>query len=92
MWDFDSVRGVVSVTKARIAGVDRDRTKTNEDRRVVLCPRARAVLERQLQLREHPKRAGRIDHEHLFFHANGTRLERIREPYQRWHRTLRAVS
>jgi integrase len=69
--DFDSTNGVLSVTKARVAGIDRDRTKIAEDRRVVLCPRARSVLERQLRLRERLEQAERIRHEHLFCHANG---------------------
>ena len=31
---------VLSVTKARVYGIDKDCTKTGEDRRLVLCPRA----------------------------------------------------
>ncbi len=67
--DYDAANGILSVTKARVAGIDRDRTKIVEDRRVVLCDRARSVLERQQRLREELERAGRIHHEHLFFHA-----------------------
>ena len=89
--DFDPVHGTLSVTKARVAGVDRDRTKTGEDRRVQLCARARAVLQRQLRLREQLKHADRIDHDHLFFNADGTPIRRLREPYERWHRTLRRL-
>lgn len=54
-----------------MAGVDRDRTKMVEDRRVVYCPRAISVIERQLRLRERLVRAGRIQHPYLFFHAHG---------------------
>jgi hypothetical protein len=46
------------------------------------------VLQRQLGLREQLKHAGRIDHDHLFFNADGTPIRRLREPYERWHRTL----
>jgi len=42
------VNGIISVNKARVAGIDRCQTKTGEDRRIVLCPRALAVLKRQL--------------------------------------------
>ena len=50
--DYDRRNGVLSVTKARVNGIDQDVTKTREDRRVVLCPRAIAVLERHLKVRE----------------------------------------
>ena len=32
--------GLISVNKARVSGVDRCKTKTGDDRRVQLCPRA----------------------------------------------------
>jgi integrase len=38
--DYDPVHGVLSVTKARVHGIDKDVTKTGEDRRIALCPRA----------------------------------------------------
>ena len=90
--DYDAMNGVLSVTKARVAGLDRDRTKTGEDRRVVLCPRAQAVLERQLKLREHLCGEGRIDHAHLFFHADGTPIRRHAQVYARWRSTLKRLS
>jgi hypothetical protein len=46
---------------------DKDRTKTQEDRDVELCPRALEVLESQSALREEYVAAGKIRHEHLFF-------------------------
>jgi integrase len=46
--DYDAVNGMLSVTKARVANIDRDRTKIAEDRRIVLNARAQSVLERQL--------------------------------------------
>src|SRR6266702_3246628 len=61
--DYDTTNGVLSVTKARVSCIDRDRTKISEDRRVVLSARARSVLNRQLRLRE---RLGRLRHEYLF--------------------------
>jgi integrase len=64
--DYDFINGVLSITTARVSGIDRDRTKIDEDRRVVLNARARAVLECQLRLRERLERVGRIEHEHLF--------------------------
>jgi integrase len=42
--DYDARRGVLSVTKARVLRRDKDRTKTQEDRDVELCPRGLEVL------------------------------------------------
>lgn len=64
--DFDPTQRTLRITKARVAGMDKDATKTGEDRQVVLCPRALAVLKRQLALRAEPERAGKIDHDQLF--------------------------
>ena len=69
--DIDLVQGIISVNKARVSGVDRDKTKTSEDRRVQLCPRALSVLRRHLRLRESLVAAGEIDHEHVFFVETG---------------------
>lgn len=49
--DLDLVNGIISINKARVSGVDRHMTKTGDDRRVQLCPRALLVLKRQLRLR-----------------------------------------
>jgi pimeloyl-ACP methyl ester carboxylesterase len=49
--DIDLVHGIISINKARVSGIDRDKTKTSEDRRVQLCPRALSVLRRHLRLR-----------------------------------------
>jgi hypothetical protein len=51
------------VSKARVAGIDKNCTKTGEDRVVTLCPRAIRILVRQLKLRERLKIAGLIDHD-----------------------------
>jgi integrase len=86
--DFDAAQGTLSVTKACVNGHDKDATKTGEDRRVELCPRALAVLQRQLALREHLQRAGKLDHEYLFFKASGAPIRNLQYPYTRWRRTL----
>jgi integrase len=90
--DYDAKNGVLSVTKARVAGVDRDRTKIAEDRRVMLCPRAISVIERQLRLRECLERAGRLQHPYLFVHAHGHPIRDVRTVYPRWRRTLRRLA
>jgi hypothetical protein len=75
-----------------VAGIDRDRTKIAEDRRVVLFPRARAVLARQLRLRETLQRHGRLNHDHLFFLANGAPIRRLHAVYRPWQHTLRRLA
>lgn len=69
--DLDLVNGIVSVNKARVAGVDRCQTKTGEDRRITLCPRALAVLKRQLGLRARLEDAGVVQHDYVFFRESG---------------------
>jgi integrase len=90
--DYDTVNGVLNVTKARAAGIERDRTKIAEDRRVVLCPRARSVLDRQLKLRERLGRSGRVRHEYLFFHPTGDLIRTLGEVYRRWRQTLQRLA
>jgi integrase len=63
----DLTHGTIRVTKACVAGVDKDCTKTGDDRLVVLCPRALQVLRRQLALRDQMERAGQIRHDYFFF-------------------------
>lgn len=89
--DYDPTRQQLSVTKARVQRIDREVTKTGEARQVLLCPRAVAVLERQLRLRERLKHEGRIDHEYLFFEGSGRAFRDTRNPYRRWVRTLRQL-
>jgi len=86
--DFDAAHRTLRVTKARVNGHDKDATKTGEDRRIVLCPRAIAVVRRQLVLRATLERAGRIDHDHLFFKASGKPIRNLQYPYTRWRQTL----
>jgi hypothetical protein len=90
--DYDATHGVLSITKACVQGVDKDVTKTGEDRRIVLCPRAVTVVERQLQLRECAIRAGLVKHEHLFFTDAGAPIQHLAYCYGRWHRTLKRLA
>jgi integrase len=87
--DCDLVKGTIAVTKARVMARDKDRTKTSEDRTVVLCPRALEVLKRQLALRERWPRFGtRIDHEHLFFKDDGEPIRHLHYGWKRWRHSL----
>jgi integrase len=89
--DIDLVHGFISVNKARVSGVDRDKTKTAEDRRVQLCPRALSVLRRHLRLRQSLKAAGEIDHEHVFFLETGGPFRSLHNPPRRWRKTLQSL-
>jgi hypothetical protein len=90
--DYDAAHGVLSITKARVLGIDNDVTKTGEDRRIRLCRRAITVIERQLRLRERLAREGRIDHDRLFFTDSGRPISDLKYPYTRWQRTLRRLA
>lgn len=79
--DFDARRGTLKVTKACVAGRDKDVTKNGDDRLVVLCPRAIAVAARQLTLRAQLEPDGKIDHGKLFFKANGDWLSGSQRPH-----------
>jgi len=86
--DFDSVEGMLTINKARVAGVDKDSTKTGEDRRIKLCPRALQVLRRHLALRAQLEQGGKIHHGYLFFKENGEPIRNLEYPYVRWRGTL----
>ncbi|MBS0379922.1 MAG: tyrosine-type recombinase/integrase [Proteobacteria bacterium] len=86
--DFDATRGTLRVDKARVAGVDRATTKTGVHRAFELCPRALAVLRRQLKLRERLRHEGRLDHDHLIVGDHGSPLRSIHEASARWAKTL----
>jgi integrase len=86
--DCDLSQGKIKVSKACVMKRDKDRTKTGEDRIVELCPRALEVLKRQLALRARLKLAGKINHSHLFFREDGTRIRDLNHPYDRWRWTL----
>jgi hypothetical protein len=71
--------------------VTRSKTKTGEDRRVQLCPRALSILKRQLLPRERLKVNGRIDHDHVFFLETGEPILNLRHPAVRWRKTLQSL-
>jgi integrase len=89
--DLDVVHGVISINKARVAGVDRALTKTGNDRRVELCERALTVLKRQLRLRARLVADGNIDHDHVFFQETGQSIKNLQYPQLRWRRTLASL-
>ena len=83
--------GIISVNKTRVAGIDRDQTKTGDDRRITLCPRALAVLKRQLALRARLVAAGVIRHDHLFFRESGEPFRNLQVQARRWRATLTSL-
>jgi integrase len=90
--DYDARRAVLSVTKARVLRRDKDRTKTQEDRNVELCPRALDVLERHLALRAEYVAAGRIRHQHLFFLEDGRPISDPEITRWRWSESIKALN
>jgi integrase len=91
--DCNLKRGTIAVTKARVMARDKDRTKTSEDRIVALCPRAVAVLKRQLALRERWQRLGtRVDHEHVFVKEDGEPIRHLHYGWKRWRRSLERLA
>ena len=86
--DYDAIRGTLDVTKARVNGIDKDCTKTGDDLRIVLSPRAIGVLRRHLAFRDALVRAGEIDHDFLFLTADGRPIRNLQYPGMRWQRTL----
>jgi integrase len=90
--DCDLDRGVISITKARVLGRKKDRTKTREDREIRLCGRALDVLKRQLVLRGQLMREGTIDHDFVFFQEDGRPILNLSYPYDRWRYVLEATA
>lgn len=89
--DLDLVNGIISINKARVSGVDRHMTKTGDDRRVQLCPRALLVLKRQLRLRARLDASGKVDHYHVFFLQSGEPIRTLHHPQVRWRKTLQSL-
>ena len=89
--DCDLANGKISVTKAVVDGQMKNRTKTNQDREIDLCPRALEVLRAQLALREQMVAAGKVDHERVFFTAVGEPLSTTYLPYNRWTEVLETL-
>src|SRR6202042_3163498 len=69
-----------------------DRTKTQEDRDVELCPRALDVLRRHLALRAEYVAAGKIHHEHLFFLEDGRSISDPEITRWRWSESIKALN
>jgi hypothetical protein len=90
--DYDRAHRILSVSKARVDGIDKDCTKTCEDRRIKLCRRAVVILERQLRLRDRLAAKGRINHNYLFVTDDGSPIPDVKYPYARWERTLRRLN
>lgn len=91
MSDYDRTSGVLSITKARVHGIQRDVAKTGEGRRVQLCPRAAAILESHLAWRASLVREGRINHDALFFTHDFRPIPDAKYPFERWHKTLKRL-
>jgi len=90
--DYDPVEATIKIDKACVLGRDKNRTKTNQDRVIELCPRALQVLERQLALREELVAAGKINHPLVFFWD--VDYEPIRDlslPYERWRQVMETL-
>jgi integrase len=84
----DLVKGKIRITKARVRGRGKDRTKTREDREINLCGRALDVLKRQMSLRAQLVLAGNIDHDFVFFQEDGAPILNLSYPYDRWRYIL----
>ena len=89
--DCDLENGVISINKAVVLSRAKNRTKTNLDREITLCPRARKVLERQLGLRKQMVATGKIKHDSVFFVEGGEPFETLYLPYNRWREVMEAL-
>src|SRR5882757_10859936 len=72
-------------------GREKNRTKTNQDREIELCPRALEVLRRQLALREKFVAAGKINHPFVLFWHDGSRIRSYFPPYELWRKVMKAL-
>lgn len=89
--DCDLVNGKISITKAVVNGQPKNRTKTNQDREVNLCPRALQVLDAHLSLRAQMVAAGMINHNRVFFTADREPFVDTFLPYRRWNEVLKTL-
>jgi integrase len=85
------VDGKIGITKAVVNGQSKNRTKTNQDREIHLCPRALQVLHAQLSLRAQMAAAGMINHNRVFFTAVGEPFMNTFLPYRRWTEVLETL-
>lgn len=74
--DRDIATDKINVTKAAVEEEMKNRTKTNQDREITLCPRALQVLRARFALRERMVAAGVVNHNFVFFSAVGEPLKR----------------
>jgi integrase len=89
---YDAANGTVLVRRALVLGVLKDRTKNHQDRLVMLCPRARLVLDRQLALREARPFDRTVKHPYIFFKDNGEPITELSYPYRRWRSVLERLT
>jgi len=90
--DLDLAHSIVNIHRSRVAGIERNGTKTGVDRRVALCPRALLVLRKQLRLRARLEAAGKLDHDYVFVQSSGAPLRNLQYSQWRWHQTLSALN
>lgn len=86
--DCDLEGGTARITKARVSGRDKDRTKTGLDRTVELCPRAVLVLRSQFALRERFCQSKKIQHADVFFTDDGGQIRTLSQAQKRWRHSL----
>jgi len=89
--DCNLADGKINVTKAVVVEQMKNRTKTNKDREITLCPRALEVLRAQLALRARMVAAGLITHSFVFVSAVGEPLETTYLPYNRWTEVMETL-
>lgn len=85
--DFDEPRGTLVVNKARVMARDKDEPKNYLDRTIELCPRALEILRRRRRRWSEMKLAGKIAHDHIFFHESGHAWHDLQVQWKRWRRT-----
>jgi len=90
--DCNLEKATIEIRQVIVLGRDKDRTKTKEDRTVELCPRALAVLKRQFVLREQFARAGKVDHDFVFFKDDGEPILSLKYPYMRWRHAIETAN
>jgi integrase len=90
--DCNLTQGRLSITKTTVGGRAKNRTKTNQDREIDLCPRALIVLRQQLTLRARMVAAGKINHRCVFFTTGGEPFRTVYLPYNQWRRVMKRLS
>jgi len=77
--------GTLRVSKARVAGLDKDCTKTGERSHDHAVPARRRVLITPARIALPSSYAqGKIRHDHLFFKSNGEPIRNLQYTYVRW--------